>query len=63
MFVHVDARLRHGVEEAFGAINKALKVTAGPAGMKAEDKVTKGKADLGDLLELLSCTSKSFGRS
>ena len=35
LFVHVDARLRHGVEEAFGAINQALKVTTGPAGMKA----------------------------
>ena len=63
VFVHVDARLRHGVEEAFGAINQALKVTAGPAGMKAEDKVTRGKAALDCLLVLLSCTSKSFGRS
>ena len=56
VFLHVDARLRHGVEDAFGAINQALKVTAGPAGMKAEDKVTRGKAALSSLLEVLSCT-------
>ena len=61
VFVHVDARLRHGEEETFGAIDQALKVTAGPAGMKAEDKVTRGKAALSGLLELLSCTSKSLG--